>query len=413
MRIAFVAPFGLRAKGTTRARTLPLARALAERGHTVALFIPPYDSPVDSGKEWEEDGVRLIHVPLPGGWASAGAFWHLRVSWRLLRDVRRWRPQLVHVFKPKGPSGLTGAALWLAKPGANSGKSPTRIRGEHCRVVVDSDDWEGRGGWNDDPRADYSVFERSFFAWQERYGLSHADAWTVTSACLRHRAVSFGADPSRVFVLPNGISAFSDFPSDLADLDHEEGGRPERSLSHAPSAILYTRFAGVRPSEVIGIWEKVRSVMPEARLAVLGRGLAGEEADLREVPGIDVHGWLEPQELTKHFAASDLALAPWEDTPSNRARHSAKILELMAAGLPIVAYGVGELPATLGDTAILVTPGDQVAFARSVLTLFNDRELARRLGAAARLRAVTWYGWRRLVEVALEAYRAAGASQPI
>ena len=40
MRIAFVAPFGLRAKGTTRARVLPLARELARRGHTVAVFVP-------------------------------------------------------------------------------------------------------------------------------------------------------------------------------------------------------------------------------------------------------------------------------------------------------------------------------------------------------------------------------------
>ena len=47
--------------------------------------------------------------------------------------------------------------------------------------VVDADDWEGPGGWNDDPRAGYSGAAQRVFAWQERFGLSHADAWTVMS----------------------------------------------------------------------------------------------------------------------------------------------------------------------------------------------------------------------------------------
>jgi glycosyltransferase involved in cell wall biosynthesis len=413
MRIAFVAPFGLRAKGTARARALPLARALAERGNTVALFIPPYDSPEDSGKAWEQDGVRLINVRLPRGWSHAAALRHLQVSWRLLRAVRRWKPDLVHVFKPKGPSGLVGTALWLARPMAEPGKGPAPLHRQRCGLLVDSDDWEGRGGWNDDPRAGYTLLERQFFAWQERCGLSHADAWTVASDCLRDRAVSFGASPSRVFVLPNGISTVNDVPSSVADGDRHDGSRRPMAASHPPTAILYTRFAGVKTGEVIGIWGRVRAAMPEARLLVLGRGLAGEEKTLSDVPGIDVQGWLEPPELAAHFAASRLAVVPWADTPSNRARHSAKILELMAAGLPIVAYAVGELPTTLGDAAMLVTPGDQVAFAKAVVRLFSDRELAERLGMTSKQRAVTLYSWRRLVEVALEAYRVAGTSQPV
>jgi glycosyltransferase involved in cell wall biosynthesis len=412
MRIAFVAPFGLRAKGTARARALPLARALAERGHTVALFIPPYDSPEDSGKIWEENGVRLINVALPAARSKAVASRYLLISWRLLLVMRRWKPDLVHVFKPKGPSGLAGAALWMARPRTGSGILSAPLDRQRYGLVVDSDDWEGRGGWNDDPRAGYTPLEQRFFAWQERYGLSHADAWTVASTCLRDRAVGFGADPSRVFVLPNGISNADDILSSVAEADRREDSRRAMAESSLPVAILYTRFAGVRPEDVIGIWGRVRDVLPKARLAVLGRGLAGEERILRDVPGVDVYGWLEPQELAAHFAASRLAVVPWVDTPSNRARHSAKVLELMAAGLPIVAYAVGELPATLGDAAILVTPGDQVAFAQAVVKLFSDHELAEHLGMASRQRTVTLYSWRQLAEIALEAYRVAGTPRP-
>ena len=185
MRIALVAPFGLRAKGTTRARVLPLARELARRGHTVAVFVPPYDSPEDSGRRWVDESVDVINLALPR-LGQGGAAWHLWLGWRLFHAVRAWQPDVAHVFKPKGPSGLAGALLWITRSKTKDERRTTKesvIR--PSSLVVDSDDWEGAGGWNDDPRTGYSALQRRFFAWQERYGLSHADAWTVTSECLR------------------------------------------------------------------------------------------------------------------------------------------------------------------------------------------------------------------------------------
>ncbi len=74
---------GLKAQ---RRRALPLGRALADSGHTVALFVPPYDSPEDSGRQWREAvarsgdrpqqegeaGVDIINVRLPSGRGGAG-----------------------------------------------------------------------------------------------------------------------------------------------------------------------------------------------------------------------------------------------------------------------------------------------------------------------------------------------------
>ncbi len=113
--------------------------------------------------------------------------------------------------------------------------------------------------------------------------------------------------------------------------------------------------------------------------------------------------------MAAFFARQTLAIVPWADTPPNRARSSAKVLELMAAGLPIVAYAVGDLPATLGDAGVLVPPGDEVAFAMSVVALLSDPERACRLGAAARARVLERFTWARLGDVALAAYAKAGA----
>jgi glycosyltransferase involved in cell wall biosynthesis len=81
-----------------------------------------------------------------------------------------------------------------------------------------------------------------------------------------------------------------------------------------------------------------------------------------------------------------------------------KVLELMAAGVPTVAYGVGELPATLGDGGIVVAPGDAEAFAAALVELLGDSERAARMGAAAQARVGERFTWDGLAEIACAAY---------
>jgi glycosyltransferase involved in cell wall biosynthesis len=66
----------------------------------------------------------------------------------------------------------------------------------------------------------------------------------------------------------------------------------------------------------------------------------------------------------------------------------------MAAARPIVASAVGAVPELIEDGAhgLLVPPGDSTALARAIARLLGDRELARRLGEAARWRARERYG---------------------
>jgi glycosyltransferase involved in cell wall biosynthesis len=344
------------------------------------LFIPPYDSVDDAGRRWRDEGVEVINVALPPGPQSAP--WHWMLAWQLYSNAARWRPEVVHAFKPKGPSGLAAALWW------------TRRGGERPRLVVDSDDWEGFGGWNDNPAAGYSVGQQRFFAWQERYGLSHEDAWTVTSACLAERAAGFGAPRGRVFILHNGV-----------DASLMRAGPAPTAEPEDPTVLLYTRFAGVRTEDVAQIWRGVREGEPDARLLIAGRGAQAEERELADVPGVELLGWLEPEQIRAVFARATLAIAPWTDTAANRARHSAKVLELMAAGVPIVAFRVGELQVTPGDAGALVEPGRASAFAAAVVHLLRDPAQRAALAERGRALARERFTWDALAEVALSAYR--------
>jgi phosphatidylinositol alpha-1,6-mannosyltransferase len=69
-------------------------------------------------------------------------------------------------------------------------------------------------------------------------------------------------------------------------------------------------------------------------------------------------------------------------------------LEAGAHGLPIVAHAIGGVPEAVvdGATGLLVAPGDTAALTQAFARLLEDAPLRRRLGEAARVRALgrTW-----------------------
>lgn len=386
MRVAMVGPFGLRPRGTMSVRALPMARALARRGHTVTLLLPPWQNPEDSGQVEVQDGVTIENVSLPPG---IPLLFHALLTLRLARRALAHRPDVVHLFKPKAYSGL---AHWLLA------RLP---RGRRPRLVVDTDDWEGPGGWND--LADYTAAQRRVFAWQERWGLTHADAVTVASRTLESLVWAMGVAPERVAYVPNGFPHPHLAPS------------PEwRSEPDEPLLLLYTRFFEFPVDRVVAVLGRVRGQVPEARLLVVGRGLFGEEEELLAAArreglddAVEYAGWVDPGELAGAFARAAVAIYPFDDTLVNRTKCPVKLLDLMSAGLPVVAEAVGEVREMIrdGQTGYLVPPGDVEAFAAAVVELLEDPARRRQTGAAAMRDVQTHRDWDRLTEAVEVVYQ--------
>jgi len=395
MKIALVGPFGLRAKMTMAARALPLGMALARRGHTVQMLLPPWDSPADAGQSWDADGVEVVNVPLP---TAPAPLFHAQLTIRLLRHLRAFRPDAVHAFKPKAYAGLVAWALWQQR----------RLSAAHPRLVVDTDDWEGAGGWND--LAPYSAAQRRWFAWQERWGLTHADALTVASRALQTLTWSLGVPPRAVHYLPNGVEAVAPPP---AGPEARARVRAQHGLGDAPVILLYTRFFEFGVARIVEIAQRVWRELPQMRLLVVGKGFFGEEERLLRLledagyrDRAIYAGWVLPAELAGYFAAADVAIYPFDDTLINRTKCAVKLLDLLVAGTPVVADAVGQNREYIvsGESGILVPPGDTGAFAAQVTRLLRDAALRERLGAQARARLLAEYTWDRLAEVAEQAY---------
>jgi glycosyltransferase involved in cell wall biosynthesis len=87
--------------------------------------------------------------------------------------------------------------------------------------------------------------------------------------------------------------------------------------------------------------------------------------------------------------------------PSRSEAFPNAVLEAMAAGLPIVASGVGGIPELIvdGRNGLLVPAGDSDALAERLCRLMADEPLAARLGGAARATAEAHNSFDRMVAV--------------
>jgi glycosyltransferase involved in cell wall biosynthesis len=389
--------FGLRPKGTMSVRALPLAKALVAKGHRVDIILPPWSYPQDSGQDWEEDGVSIRNIILPPRFPI---LWHLIVTWRLVRQAVASKPDVVHCFKPKGYAGLAAMAFWFLK----------RLGLIKTRLVVDSDDWEGRGGWNEiEP---YTGLQKRFFAWQERWGLTHCDALTVASRALQTIVWSLGVDPGRVFYVPNGVVSSFEFRVSSSESNTQYPISNIQFTEH-PVVLLYTRFFEFQVERVVGIFQRVLAEVPEVKLLVVGRGFFGEEERLLELmqeAGIGDHlvyvDWVETEKLSAYFAAADVAIYPYDDTLINRTKCSVKLIDLLAAGVPVVAEDVGQNGEYVvhGISGFLVSAGETDTFVRSVVELLRDESLRAKLGKGAQRRVFEEFNWGKLVARVEEAY---------
>ncbi len=390
MNILMIGPFAWTPKGTVRARAFPMARALVKGGHQVTILLVPYDNPAEAGREFELEGVQVRELTI----TNPQLLSFLRDPLRLSRATLHHHPDVVHIFKPIGYSGLAG--MWLA--------AFSRVP-----LVVDTDDWEGTGGWNDvNP---YPQFWKRFFDFQERWLPRHADAVTVASRTLQTQVWGFGVPPERVVYLPNGPDPLLRQGKATGEKRRAEI-RARLGIGDALLAIYVGHIPHGNDLDIaLDALPRIVAAAGDVRLLIVGDG-DGRLALERRVRQLGLEerviftGWVKQREVPLYLAAADVAIYPYRDTLINRAKCAGKVIEYMAMGKAVVTGRVGMNREYIvhGESGLLTQPGDVDDFAAAVVRVLTDRALATKLGHNAEARIWAEFDWDARVKEIERAY---------
>jgi glycosyltransferase involved in cell wall biosynthesis len=202
--------------------------------------------------------------------------------------------------------------------------------------------------------------------------LVHTGASAVAAEIVDH----FGAEPSRVRVIPPGV----DLPGEVP--------RPA-----GPPYILGLGTTEPRKDfpSLVTAFDRIASCHPDLELRIAGPEGWGE-SQVRSAIESSPHrgrikrlGWVAD---TRGLIAGATVFA----FPSIYEGFGYPPLEAMSLGVPVVATSAGAVPDIAGDAAVLVEPGDPEALARALSCVLDDGDLRAQLVEKGKARAAL-FSW--------------------
>lgn len=370
MRILHVAKKFPRLIGGDATAVASLARVQERAGHEV--FVVTSNSPA------VDDAPRVYRVgPIQDGRDLD------RITVRRLRTmaaVRRWcrremprlGPDVVHAHSPD---------LGFAAAGeAHRRRIPIVITCHGLWFPV----W---GAWSLRGRAEITLLRRSEYDAIATVARADADA-------LRSRGFR------RIVHVPNGVDAeeFSGPRRQPQDLRFLFAGRhePQKGLDVLLEAVSALRRESGPPFRVVLLGDG--SLTPALKRRARALGLDGI---------VTFAGRLERADVVRAYREASAFVLPsrYEGFPI-------AILEAWAAGLPVIATGVGGVAEICGpENAILVPPGSPSALATAMDTLLRDPGLRQRLGSSGHQLVRERFTWDAVSARYREVYEAARADR--
>jgi len=230
-------------------------------------------------------------------------------------------------------------------------------------------------------------------------GYSEAEMITPGNVFNKRWEEQLGADLSRVRTVYNGVDP-ADFPASTSE--------PE-----IPTISWAGRVDPVKDLETLLLaFSLVRRQIPEARLRMFGSPPHGQEAYLERC-----------RALAAELGVCDAATFEGRVAEIHDAYDAGQVvvlcsiaegfpytlIEAMTCGRPCVATDVGGVSEAVADVGLIVPPRSPEELAESCIRLLRDAALRRRLGAAARARALEYFTVDRAINAFDEIYTFVGS----
>ena len=225
-----------------------------------------------------------------------------------------------------------------------------------------------------------------------RLGLSAAHRLVVPSIELEKVALSAWAQPAhRIERIANGI--------DVGRYAAPPAQDAIPGLTRVPGELVIGTVAGLRPVKNLPRLVRAFAGMRErkARLVIVGEGpeserVASEARSLGVSSRVHLPGFLA--DPARYIGAFDIfALS------SNSEQFPISLVEAMAAGLPVVATAVGDIPAMVAadNRPLIVERDDEAGFTAALDSLADRADLRAGIGRANRKKARDEYDERTMI----------------
>ena len=242
------------------------------------------------------------------------------------------------------------------------------------------------------------------------------DLYLSVSQGLVDSYLSYGLPPDRIRLVPNGIDVATFAP---ASPDQKCALRRQLGLPEGRPIVVFVGFFSTdkQPRVLFDAWLASRTSIGMPVLVFVGATRSTYfEIDARIADDITATATLNEvaddvrMVGATHDVAAYLRAADLFVLPSRREGLPVALLEAMSCGLPCIASrlpGSTDVIIEHGGNGWLVPPGDVPALASAMVTVCSDRDLQRRMGAAARATIIERYSSGNVAELWLEVYRLA------
>jgi glycosyltransferase involved in cell wall biosynthesis len=302
---------------------------------------------------------------VPGLGRSVKPLDDVRAFLFLVREMRKFRPTIVHTHTAKG--GVLGRLAAVVT------RAPIRVHTFHGHLL--------RGYFSPLITRAVVVVERLF---------GHVTTWGVAVGDeVRHDLIAARVlTPERSSVVAPGVA-------DPGDRDVRAARRALGVPERARVVLFVGRLTAIKRTErLIELARELRDEIPDAVFVIVGDGPG--RADLERaaagLTNVRFLGW--QSDMSRVYAASDLVVL----TSDNEGMPVA-LIEAAMQGVPAVSTDVGAVRQVVedGTSGILVAPGDAAALRAATLLMLRDDERRREMGESARGRARRLFGEQRLV----------------
>jgi sugar transferase (PEP-CTERM/EpsH1 system associated) len=180
-------------------------------------------------------------------------------------------------------------------------------------------------------------------------------------------------------VIPNGVDGNFFQPATM-------GGGTKPVIVFLGRMDYFPNIDGIRWF-IRDVFPRIRQAKPSAEVRVVGADPSAEIRRLASIDGVTVTGFVK--DVRPYLTEAAVAIAPLRIARGTQN----KILECMAAGIPVVstAQAAKGIAATPGEHLLIADTAED--FSRSVVALLNDAKWRQRLATAARTQVEEAHAW--------------------